>query len=144
MKLFCTLWIGETRKHFFRRGKNLSCPLHSKCIKKSEMSTTNKFIFSFLFLVSVYPMNRTKNFMFWLLWFYKVWDFSLNTSCSKDILLKVMIKQNCLNAQYVRLVIGLRNTWRNTLLMNMKKWHLTAVTYVKILLEMPHCLKGIS
>ena len=121
MKLFCTLWIGETRKHFFRRGKNLSCPLHSKCIKKSEMSTTNKFIFSFWFLVSVYPMNRTKNFMFWLLWFYKVWDFSLNTSCSKDILLKVMIKQNCLNAQYVTLVIGLSPIRRKVALEWMSK-----------------------
>ena len=55
-------WIRGTRKRFLEGEKSFLFPLFQKCIKKSKCQQQKIWylVFSFMYLVSVYPMDRTQ------------------------------------------------------------------------------------
>ena len=60
--LLYTFEKGGQENGFLEREKKVSFPLFQKCIKKSKCQQQKiwNWVSSFMYLVSVYPMNRTQ------------------------------------------------------------------------------------
>ena len=68
LRFFCTLLKKGDKKTFFQKWKkSFLFPLFQKCIKKSKYQQKQiwNLVFSFMYLVSVYPMDRTQ--LYWTL-----------------------------------------------------------------------------